>query len=245
MLKSSPASLSRSQIEQLLKAESLSDEHLDQLLSWEPARPVGRASVVYVALHELHRLMKAANGRTLYTLGSNPRTPIAQRARRIQALLDKHALIVREWIEGLDIDSGPLSRCLDAQHETWLPRRRREDLLLTAMDYLERAILRARARRKSRQADSKADNKKYSGVVTPANPLVAQLAHRINKTARDHALRRGEKTEIARVFLSEQGIPAQDREHEAKSLLRQLRRFPNLLNSEANKADKRTTDLTP
>jgi len=62
----------------------------------------------------------------------------------------------------------------------------------------------------------------------PENPLVSKLANQIARAGRDHRLRKGEKIKIARALLSDEGINDEG-DAEAKSLLRQVRRFKNLL----------------
>jgi hypothetical protein len=72
----------------------------------------------------------------------------------------------------------------------------------------------------SGQADKKADKPKKNRKLVPDNPKVAELARRINlNLGRDFR----SKIEIARDYTDND-------EAEAQKLLRELRRFPNLLN---------------
>jgi hypothetical protein len=70
------------------------------------------------------------------------------------------------------------------------------------------------------QEDKKADKPRKKGKLLPDNPKVSELANRINRDlGRDFRF----KTEIARDFTDGDEV-------EAQKLLRELRRFPNLLN---------------
>jgi hypothetical protein len=69
------------------------------------------------------------------------------------------------------------------------------------------------------RADSKTDNQPKKSMPVPGNPDVAKLATRINRDRQKTGM---SKTDIARDF-------CENNERKAQTLLRELRRFPHLL----------------
>jgi hypothetical protein len=82
------------------------------------------------------------------------------------------------------------------------------------------------------QADNGADNEEKNGKKVPDNQLVLKLAVRINRAYKKGVSRQETKIGIARAFLADEGMEDDEKDTTAQGLLRRLRRFPNLLNSD-------------